>query len=71
MISFAGSPHGLGVHDFSSYRVFREKAYPQSEWPGFIEKRVRCVQVALAMTAAGRGDVEVLGVRRISYYYFF
>jgi len=61
MISFAGSPHGLGVHDFSAYRVFREKPYPQSELPGVIEKRVRCVQVALAMTAAGRGDLEVLG----------
>ena len=71
MISFAGSPNGLGVRDFSAYRVSLEKAYPQSEWPGFIDRRVRCVQVALAMTAAGRGDVEVLGVRRISYYFLF
>jgi hypothetical protein len=61
MISFATSPSGLGVHDFSAYRVFREKAYPQSDWPGFIERRVRCVQIALAMTAAGQGDPEVLG----------
>jgi len=65
MISYAGAPHGLNVQDFSAYRVFREKPYPQSELPGFIERRVRCVQVALALTSTGRGDVEVIG-RRIN-----
>jgi hypothetical protein len=65
MIKFAGTPDGLSPQDFAAYRVFLEKPYPHSEWPGWLGTKLRGGKVGLITGALGRGDFDVLGVRHI------